>query len=158
MLKKISVGGWITCAAALLTLVSLIVYSSNIARAGYFQGAAVTNLTLFAILAIVLYVAAVALGLLVKTEGPAAKAVELIVGVMQIAAPVLVAAAAISLIAARVEGLGFIYFSNADVALEIQTPANLASASAAITSMVLFGVSMLVGVVAAFFRPVKKDV
>lgn len=157
MLKKISVGGWITCAAAILTLVSLIVYSSNIAGEGYFQGAAVTNLALFAILAIVLYVAAIALKLFVKAEGPAGTDVDLAAGVMQIAAPVLVAAAAIALIAARVEGLGFIYLSNADVALEIQTPANLASAGAAITSMVLFGVSMLVGIVAAFFGLTKKD-
>jgi len=157
MLKKISVGGWLTCAAALLTLISLIVYSSNIASEGYFQGAAVTNLVLFAVLAIVLYVGAVALKLFVKADGAAGKVIDLIVGAMQIAAPVLVAFATISLIGARVEGLGFIYFSNADVALEVQTPANLASASSAIASMVLFGVSMLVGVVAAFFRPVKKD-
>ena len=132
MLKKISVGGWITCAAALLTLVSLIVYAANVSGAGYFQGASVTNLVLFAVLAIVLYLAAIALKLFVKADGPAAAAIELVSGVMQIVAPVLVAAAAIALIAARVEGLGFIYFSNADVALEVQTPANLASASAAI--------------------------
>ena len=157
MLKKISFGGWITCAAALLTLVSLIVYFSNIASAGYFQGAGVTNLVLFAVLAIVLYLCAIALKAFVKTEGAAATALELISGVMRIAAPVLVAAAAIALIGARVEGLGFIYFSNADVALEVQTPANLASASTAITSMVLFGVSMLVGIVAAFFRLTKKE-
>ena len=152
MLKKISVGGWITCAAALLTLVSLIVYASNIASAGYFQGASVTNLVLFAVLAIILYLAAIAVKLFV----PADAASELISGILRIAAPVLIAAAAIALIGSRVEGLGFIYFSNADVALEVQTPANLASASAAITSMVLFGVSMLVGIVAAFLRLTKK--
>ena len=157
MLKKISVGGWITCAAALLTLVSLIVYSSNIASAGYFQGAGVTNLVLFAVLAIVLYLCAIALKTFVKAEGAADTALELISGVMRIVAPVLVAAAAIALIGARVEGLGFIYFSNADVALEVQTPANLASAGTAITSMVLFGVSMLVGIVAAFFRLTKEN-
>lgn len=157
MLKKISVGGWITCAAALLTLIALIVYSSNIASEGYFQGAAVTNLTLFAILAIVLYLCAMVLKLLVKPDGAVGVIVDLIAGAMQIAAPVLVAAAAIALIGARVEGLGFIYFSNADVALEVQTPANLSSASAAITSMVLFGVSMLAGIIAAFFGLTKRD-
>jgi len=153
MLKKISVGGWITCAAALLTLVSLIVYAANISGAGYFQGASVTNLVLFAVLAIVLFLAAIAVRLFMK-DGPAA---DLISGCMQIAAPVLIAAAAIALIAARVEGLGFIYFSNADVALEVQTPANLASAGMSITSMVLFGVSMLAGIVAAFFGLKKKE-
>ena len=157
MLKKISVGGWITCVAALLTLISLIVYSSNITSEGYFQGASVTNLTLFAVLSIVLYLCALVLKLIVKSDGAVGKIVDLIAGVMQIAAPVLVAAATISLIGSRVEGLGFIYFSNADVALEVQTPANLASASGSITSMVLFGVSMLVGIIAAFFGLTKKN-
>ena len=153
MLKKISVGGWITCAAAVLTIVSLIVYAANVSSAGYFQGSAVTNLVLFAVLAAVLYLAALAVSLFVNGPAPV---MEIITGVLRIAAPVLVAAAAIALVGARVEGLGFIYFSNADVALEIQTPANLASAGAAITSMVLFGVSMAVGILAAFFR-LKKE-
>ena len=68
----------------------------------------------------------------------------------------LIAAALINLVAARVEGLGFIYFSNADVALEVQTAANLSSAHGAIASMILLGVAMLVAIVAAFFSIRKK--
>ncbi|MCR5664915.1 MAG: hypothetical protein K6G17_08615 [Oscillospiraceae bacterium] len=156
MLKKISVGGWIACAAALLTLVSLIVYSSNIGAEGYFKNASVSGLVLWTILALVMLVVAIVLKTLDLSDG-AAKAIDLIVGALQIGAPVLLALSLINLIAARVEGLGFIYFSNADVILEVQTPANLASATGAIASMVCFGVAMLAALIAAFCNLRKKE-
>ena len=155
-LKKISVGGWITCCAAILTLISLIVYSSNVSGKGYFQNATVPNLTLWTVLAIVMLVCAVLLRTL-NLKGGAATAIELISGALQICAPVLLALVLINLIGARVEGLGFIYFSNADVALEVQTPENLASAKGAITSMVCFGVSLVVALIGAFCNLRKKD-
>lgn len=157
MLKKISVGGWIACAAAVLTLISLIVYSTNIGGEGYFKNASVNNLTLWTVLALIMLVCAIVLRTLDLSDG-AATAVELISGALQIGAPVLLALALINLVAARVEGLGFIYFSNADVILEVQTPANLASASGAIASMVCFGVAMLAALVAAFCNLRKKNV
>ncbi len=83
-------------------------------------------------------------------KGGAATAINLVSGAFQIGAPVLLTLSLINLVAARVDGLGFIYFSNADVILEVQTPANLASASGAITSMVCFGVAMVAALVAAF--------
>lgn len=157
MLKKISVGGYIACAAAVLTLISLIVYSVNIGSEGYFKNASVTNLMLWTILALVMLVCAIVLRLPDLSDG-AATAVELISGVLQIGAPVLLALALINLVAARVEGLGFIYFSNADVILEVQTPANLASASGAIASMVCFGAALLAALVAAFCNLRKKNI
>lgn len=156
MLKKISAGGYIACAAAVLTLISLIVYSVNIGGEGYFKNAAVTNLTLWTVLALAMLVCAIVLRLPDLSDG-AATAVELISGALQIGAPVLLALALINLVAARVEGLGFIYFSNADVILEVQTPANLASASCAIASMVCFGVALLAALVAAFCNLRKQD-
>lgn len=154
-LKKFSVGAWISCVAAVLTLVSLIVYAINVGSEGYFQGASVTNLVLFLILAIVALLAAIVLGQL-KKEGPVGKVLDLVAGCCQIVAPILIAYCLINLIAGRVEGLGFIYFSNADVALEVQTPANLSSASGAIASMVCLGVSMIAAIVAAFTNQTKK--
>ena len=154
-LKKFSVGAWITCCAAVLTLVSLIVYAVNVSAAGYFQGASITNLVLFLILAIVALLVAIVLGQL-ETKGAVGKVLELVAGCCQIVAPVLIAYCLIALIAGRVEGLGFIYFSNADVALEVQTPANLSSASGAIAAMVCLGVSLLAAIVAAFTNTKKK--
>ena len=156
MLKKMSVGAWITCCAAILVIVSLIVYSVNIGSEGYFQGRAVNGVTLWLIVAAVLLVCAIALKLL-NLKGSAATCADLASGLMQIGAPVLVALSLINLIASRVEGLGFIYFSNADVIKEVQTPANMASASCAIASMVVMGVALVVAIVAAFCGLRKKD-
>lgn len=155
IVKKLSVGAWIALAAAVLSLASLIVYAVNVSSEGYFQNASVTNLVLFCILAVILLVAAAALGL-VEVKGSAPTVVELVAGVMQIAAPVLLTFCLINLIAARAQGLGFIYFSNADVALEVQTPANLASATGAIANMVCLAVAVLAGMVGAFCNTRKK--
>ena len=156
MLKKMSVGAWIACCAAILVIVSLIMYSANIGAEGYFQGRGVNGLTLWLILAAVMLVAAIALRLL-DLKGSAGTCADLASGLLQIGAPVLVALSLINLIAARVEGLGFIYFSNADVIKEVQTPANMASGSGAIASMVVMGVALVVAIVAAFCGLRKKE-
>ena len=52
VIKKFSVGAWITLVAAVMALVSVIVYTVNIGSAGYFQNAAVSNLTVFCVLAV----------------------------------------------------------------------------------------------------------
>ena len=156
MLKKMSAGAWITVLAALLVLVSLIMYSANVSGEGYFQGRSVSNLTLWLILAVVLLLAAVALKLL-SLKGTAATCADVVSGLCQIGAPVLVALSLINLISSRVEGLGFIYFSNADVIKEVQTPANLASGSGAIAGMVVMGVALVCCIVAAFCGLRKKE-
>ena len=92
-----------------------------------------------------------------KLSGPAATAVALVQGALQIAAPVLLTLCLANLVAARAEGLGFIYFSNADVILEVQTPANLASATGTIANMVCLAVAMVIGIVGAFCGLRKKE-
>ena len=156
MLKKLSVGAWITVLAAIMVLVSLIVYSANVSGEGYFQGKSVSGMTLWLILAVVLLLAAVALKML-SLKGGAAVCANLLSGLCQIGAPVLTALGLINLISSRVEGLGFIYFSNADVALEVQTPENLSSATGSIAAMVCYGVSMLAAIIAAFTNVWKKE-
>lgn len=156
VIKKFSVGAWITLVAAVMALVSVIVYTVNIGSAGYFQNAAVSNLTVFCVLAVAALAAAVALGQ-VKLSGPAASLVELAQGALQIAAPVLLTLCLANLVAARAEGLGFIYFSNADVILEVQTPANLASATGTIANMACLAVAMVIGIVGAFCGLRKKE-
>ena len=151
-LKKQSAGSWISILTAILTLVSLIVYAVNIGGAGYFQGASVSNLVLCCVIVIVLLAAVVAIAQ-VKGNNPVLKLVS---GLCQIAVPALLALCLINLIAARAEGLGFIYFSNPDVILEVQTPANLASATGTIVNMVCLGITTLLGMVAAFFTVKTK--
>lgn len=155
-LKKQSAGVWVALVAAVLALASVIVYAVNIGSIGYFQNASVANMTTYSVLAIVLLLAAIVLGQL-KLTGGAATVVELLTGAMQIAVPVLLTLCLANLIAARAEGLGFIYFSNPDVILEVQTPANLSSATGTIASMVCLAVATVSGMVAAFFSFRKKE-
>ena len=151
-MKKFSVGMCFAALAAILAIVSLIVYNVNVGSEGYFQNATITNLVLFCALAAVALIVAVALAFVNVPAGPAGLAVDLVTGALQIVAPALLALCLINLIAGRAEGLGFIYFSNADVLLEVQTPANLASATGAIASMVVLAISTVVGIIASFIN------
>ena len=151
-MKKLSVGAWITCIAVVLAIVAFFVYSGNISGEGYYKDAAVNNLPLM------VWGAAAALAVAVALRAAkGGKVTELLSGVLRIGAPCLLAWALMNLIAGRVDGLGYIYFSNADVAKEVQTAANMASARSAIWSMALLGAAMLVAVAAAFFSLRKKD-
>ena len=155
-IKKQSAGVWVNLIAAILALASLIVYGVNISSEGYFQNATVSSMMNYGIPAIVLLVLVIVLAQL-KLTGGAAAAVEVISGVMRIAIPVLLTLCLINLIAARAEGLGYIYFSNADVTLEVQTPENLSSATGTIANMICLAVSAVVAMAAAFFRLTKKE-
>lgn len=150
-MKKLTVGAWITCAAVILAVAAFFVYAGNIGGEGYYKDASVSNLPLMVWGAVIALAAAVALSLVMG-----GKAAELVSGVLRIGAPALLAVALINLIAGRVDGLGYIYFSNADVAKEVQTAANMASAQTAIWSMVLLCAAVLVAVIAAFFSLRKK--
>lgn len=153
MKKKFTAGAWIATVAAVLAIVSFIIYSVNIGGDGYFQNASVAAMPL-TWAAVACLAAAVVLGM-VESKGAAGKLISLVSGVLQIAAPAVLAYCLIMLIGGRIEGLGFIYFSNADVIKEVQTAANLSSATGAIASMVAYGVSMLAAIVSAFVD-VKK--
>ena len=154
-IKKQSAGVWVNLIVAILALASLIVYGVNISSAGYFQNAAVSSMTTYGIPAIILLVLVIILAQL-KLSGAAATVVEIISGAMRIVIPVLLTLCLINLISARAEGLGYIYFSNADVALEGQTPENLSSATGTIANMICLAVAAVAAMVAAFFRLNKK--
>lgn len=154
-MKKLTVGTCFAAVAAVLAIASLLVYNWNVGAAGYFQNAAVSNMALYCALSAVCLIVAIVLSQS-KVKGVAGKVIDLATGALQILAPVLLALCLINLVAGRAEGLGFIYFSNADVIVEVQTPQNLASATGAIANMIVLGVSMLLGIVTAFFN-LKKS-
>ena len=154
-MKKLTVGMCFAAVTAVLSIASLLGYNWNIGSAGYFQNAAVSNLVMYCAIAAVGLIAAIALAQ-VKVSGAAGTAVELVIGALQILAPALLALCLINLIAARAEGLGFIYFSNADVIVEVQTPENLASATGSIANMVCLGITTVVGIITAFIN-IKKS-
>lgn len=145
--KKLSAGAWLSIVTCVLSLAALVAYLINTSAAGYFQNATVSNLVLMVVGAAVLEAAAVGLSMVKGAK----KVVDLLTGLCQIAAPALLALAFINLVSARVEGFAFIYFSNADVLLEVQTAANMSSATCAIVNLVLLALSSIAGIVSAFF-------
>ena len=153
--KQMSFGAWLTSVAAVITLASIIVYIINISSEGYFQNATVTNLVFLNVVSLLAYAGAVVIGLL-GLKGLFGWISNIVVGVLQIGAPVLLSYTFINLISSRVQGLAFIFFSNPDVIKEVQTPANMASAKGTITNMVFLGVAIVVGIVAAFFNTKKE--
>lgn len=153
-MKKLTVGMCFAAITAVLAIACLLVYNWNVSAEGYFQNAAVKDMTTYCLLAAAGMICAIVLAS-IKTQGVVETVANLVIGVVQIAVPALLALCLINLIAARAEGLGFIYFSNADVIVEVQTPANLASATGSIANMVCLGVAMLVSIISAFIN-VKK--
>ncbi len=154
ILKKLTFGSISAAAALVLALVGAIAYYINIGSVGYFEGAPVSAAALclwlsILALAIVIVLAVLDFG---KTVN---KILDIVSGALRIAAPAGLIASAMHLVASRAEGLAFIYFSNEEVLAEVQTAANLSSATCAIVSIAVLAVAGIVGIVSAFFR-VKK--
>ncbi len=77
-------------------------------------------------------------------------------GACRIAAAALLIASLVLFIGDRAQGLAYIYFSDENVLAEVQTAANMKSASTAITGFVLYGIAWFFAVVASFFKIVRK--
>ena len=154
ILKKQTFGSICTLLALILAVAGVVAYYLNIGAEGYFQGAAVSRASTLFTMAAVALALVVALNQ-VSLNKTADKLFEILSGALQIAAPAGLMAAAMYLVESRAQGLAYIYFSNEEVLAEVQTAANLSSASGAITSIALLAVAALVGIVAAFFRQKK---
>lgn len=154
ILKKQTFGSISALLALVLALVGTIVYFINIGSTGYFEDAAVPTAATLMLLSVVALAAVVVLAQL-NLSAVADKILDIVSGALRIAAPAGLIGAAMLLIEARAQGLAYIYFSNEEVLAEVQTAANLSSASGAIAAIALLAVAAIVAVVSAFFK-VKK--
>lgn len=154
ILKKQTFGSICTLLALILAVAGVVAYYVNIGAEGYFNGASVSLASTPFTLATIALALIVALNQ-VNLKKIAGKVVELLSGALQIAAPAGLMIAAMRLIESRAQGLAYIYFSNEEVLAEVQTAANLSSATGAIVAIALLAVAALVGVVGAFFRQKK---
>ena len=155
ILKKQTFGSISTLLALVLAVVGVIAYFINVGSTGYFEGAAVpTAVTLLLLSALALVVVIVVAQL--SLGAVADKLLDILSGALRIAAPAGLIGAAMLLIEARAQGLAYIYFSNEEVLAEVQTAANLSSATCAITAIAVVAVAAIVGVIAAFGR-MKKN-
>lgn len=156
MLKKLlSVSNIFACVTFILSLITLILYLVNINIAGYYQGVRVSGVVVLLILVMVFDCLIIARSLL-KFEGIVDKVLDLASMALKVLVPLFLMITVLLLAQSRIEGLGYIFFSNEDVAKEVATPENIASANTAIVTIVFGAVAAVLGIVGAFFSP-KKD-
>lgn len=153
-LKKQTFGGISALVALILSVVGIIAYYINIGSVGYFENASVPTAALLAFasvaaLAVVIVLAQLHLG------NVADKLLDILSGLLRIAAPAGLIGSAMLLVEARAQGLAYIYFSNEEVLAEVQTAANLSSATCAIVTIAVPAIASVVAVVSAFGK-VKK--
>ena len=150
--KKLS-GIVATAVVTVLAIVSCILYCVNGTAEGYFKGTNEGVVVAMSVIAIVCLLGSIALTY-TKTDS---KFVVLLIDALRIAATALLIACLLMFISTRVQGLGYIFFSDENVLDEVQTPANMSSAYTAITGFVFYGLAWIAGIVACFMGAVKKE-
>lgn len=156
MKKLLNASNIVACLVALLSLIALILYGANVSTKGFYQGMTIQNFVLLGVFTIVACLGIIGLSFLPK-EGVVGKVVNVVTMVLKVLIPVFLFSIVLAAISSRISGLGYIFFSNENVRLEVATPENLASAGVAITTIIFAAVAGLVGIVGAFFLPKTEE-
>lgn len=150
-IKKQRVGTWISFAVTVLSIVSLIIYSLNCSMEGYFKDMSNGLITILSVSAIIISVAAIVLAQFdVGGTGGAVKGV--VIDVFRIAAAAMLIGATLFFLECRVDGFGYIFFSDFDVLAAIQTPENMSSANTAIVGIIFYAISGIAAIAGTFFE------
>lgn len=155
-IKRQRPGTWISFVVAILSLISLIIYTINCSD-GYFQGTYDSLITVFSVLALLTAAAAVLMAQF-NFNRLAGKIYSIIADILRIGSAALLIASFMLFLEGRVEGFAYIFLSDADVLPAIQTPSNLNSAYTAIAGIVFYGVAGLLAIIGSFFGIEKKQV
>ncbi len=147
-----SVGTILAAIALILSIVSFSLYGANVAGAGYFQGYSsglVATCSSFAIITLLAYIA---LSIFDFGNGIVSKVLSIVRSACIVVACICLVASGITFIGDRAEGLGYIFFSDSNVLVEVQTADNLSSSYGAIAGTVTYLVGWLFALVASFFH------
>lgn len=154
-MKKLTVSSYISLAAIVVSLVSMILYFVTASSAGYFRESYAGNSLALLIVSMVL-IALVIASRFVSFKGMVGKAVDVVSSLVAALSSILLATSGMLYLFPKVEGLAFIFFSNADVAATIQTPENISSSKFVIVTFVVILVAGLIQAISCFFSG-KKD-
>ncbi len=149
--QLISIPTILAAIALILAIVSVSIYGSNISS-GYYYGLDNATVTVGSVFAIILSIAYIALAIFDFGDGIVGKIMSIVRSACIVGVCICLAAAGIAYIGDRAEGLAYIYFSDANLLAEIQTPGNLASAQGAIAGTITYLVGWLFALVASFFK------
>ena len=169
LIKKQGVGAWISVGAVLLSVIALIIYGSALGKGmdliitegsqPFYEATRpegskmMTMVVACGVIALVFIVAALVLGQF-KFEGIGGKVCDGVVGAARIVASALLIVAFIYFLYGSFTGLGWTFFSNAE--LEI-APEAIAVGKQVITGAVFFVIAAVAAIVASFFKLVKED-
>ncbi len=156
LVKKAWIGLYVNLVLLILIIVSLALYGSNVATQGYFYGtgnAAVYVTTAFALVFALITIALPVVSHLFKLDKIiiVRTVLDVVNDVLRVLIPILLVIAFVVFISDRVEGLAYIYGSNEDVLQEVQTDANLASASGAIKGLIFYAITFVIAIAGCFF-------
>ena len=146
-IKKQRNGFLVYVIVAIMTIVSFIVYVSN-ASTAYYEDMN-SSIVVMMVCALISIAATIVLPQIAK-----GKIINIIVDVLRVATAVLIIQSGVTFIGMRVESFGYIFGSN----LELGNEAAFSAGSQAITGIVLFVVTWLLSLVAAFFQVGRKTV
>ncbi len=150
--QLISIPTILAAIALILAIVSFSIYGSNVAGEGYFHGLSNDTVVVCSVFAIITLIAYIALSIFDFGDGIVGKIMSIVRSACIIAAGGLLVAAGITNVGDRVEGLGYIFFSDQNLLAEVQTEDNLASAYGAIAGTITYLIGWLFALIASFFK------
>lgn len=156
MLKKLGIGAYCAFATLILAVVSWIIYGVNVTSAGYFHNESVPSVVLFTIFAILCEALVIAALFLPKKEGILGKILPIVQSSLSVLAVFFLMFAAMRIIGARAQGLGYILGADSNAQAEF-TAADFSSATMAIVAFIAYLVSSIAAVVTPFFGFEKKE-
>ncbi len=158
-LKKQTVSTWVTLGALILAIVSVAIFGANYgstAFAGLFGASSSAAIISESVISIILLAAIICLSEF-DFGGIIGWIVEWVIWACKIVVCALLALAVIKYLDMTVQGYANLWFSDENIQVTMQaTEGYVSAANTAIVGTVMYAVTMLVAVVAAFFRPYKK--
>lgn len=148
-IKNWKAGNYVSCLAFVITVVAMIFYGINVSG-GYWSGSSVDGVVALEVWTLIVIVAS-----LVVSQINLGIISRVATGLLKIAVPILLTFAAMTFLAARVEGLGFILAPDENLIDVLQTPENMASVRNTIITAALYFVGAIAGMVAAFMSEKK---
>ncbi len=168
-IKKQGIGTWISLGTILLSIIALIIYGAAIGAGDGLtiasgsevfydanrtaDAAMMSTVVVCGVLALIFLAAAIVLGEL-RFEGIAGKVCAIASNALRIVAPALIIVAVLNFLYGSFTGLGWTFFSNAELTIYAEA---IAVGKQVIAGLVFFVLAAVAAVVAAFFAIVKKQ-
>lgn len=169
VIKKQSIGAWITLATIVITVIGLIIYGVALSAGNGVQtanggelfydtslelyGSMTSTVTACGVIGLILLAGALVADQF-RFEGIVKTVCDFVIGAARIIVPALLCVILLEFLYGSFTGLGWTFFSNEE--LEIN-PEAIKAGKTVVTALVFFGIAAVASIVAAFFGIAKKE-